>query len=297
VNPRSFVKHSQRCILPTCVFVLLGFWAHFLFCATVDAQETNQAPQTLSELQQRIAAHLDQPRFAQAQWGVKIVSLDSGKIVFERNADKLLKPASNAKMFTAALALDRLGEDYRVKTSFYSASLPDSNGVLKADLIAYGRGDPCFSARFNDGDYEAALAPAVDAIVAAGIKQIAGDLVGDDSYFAGPPFGSDWAWDDLQNYYGAEVSALTYQDNVIDLIFKPGKEMNDICQIVTHPETSFVTFSNRTVSIPAGGRGRVRIYRPLGENTAYISGTVPLDSKGESDAVAVHNPALQELAR
>ncbi len=260
-----------------------------LCCAAVCGRG---AGQTVAELQKRIAAHLDEPRFAQAQWGVKVVSLDTGKTIFERNADKLMKPASNAKMYTAGLALDRLGEDYRIKTSFYADAKPNADGVLAGRLIVYGRGDPSFAARFNDGDYDSAMAPAVDAIVAAGIKRIDGDIIGDESYFAGPPFGNEWAWDDLENYYGAGVSALTYQDNVIDLVFKPGKTIGAPCQILTMPETTFMIFSNRTSTVAAGGRVRIRIYRPLGENVTYIHGHAPLGSNGENDAVAVHDPAL-----
>jgi hypothetical protein len=90
--------------------------------------------------------------------GRQSVSLDSGQTLFERNADKLLKPASNAKLYTAALALDRLGPDYRIQTSFYAAAKPDAEGVIHGDLLVYGRGDPSFSARFNGGDYKKALA-------------------------------------------------------------------------------------------------------------------------------------------
>jgi D-alanyl-D-alanine carboxypeptidase/D-alanyl-D-alanine-endopeptidase (penicillin-binding protein 4) len=253
------------------------------------AQATNQ---TLSDLQNRIAAHIDQSRFAQAQWGIKIVSLDSGKTLFERNANKLMKPASNTKMYTAALALDRLGEDYRIKTSFYAHSKPDPDGTLKGPLVVYGRGDPSFSSRFCDGNYDAALAPAVDAIVAAGVKRIDGGLVGDESYFSGPPFGNEWTWDDLQEYYGASVSALTYQDNVIDLQFNPGNAVGDPCQIVTLPETTYMIFSNRTTTTASEGRAHFQIYRPLAQNVTYVHGQAPLEAKTQTDAVSVDNPAL-----
>ncbi len=263
--------------------------ATVVFCGGAFAQPNTN---TLADLQARLNAHLNQPRFAQAQWGVKVVSLASGKTVFEHNADKLMKPASNAKLFTASLALDRLGPDYRITTSFYAAAKPDAGGTIHGDLLVYGRGDPSFAARFNNGDYSKSLQPIIAALTVAGVKRIAGDLVGDDSYFRGPPFGSEWTWDDLQNSYGAPVSALTIEDNVIDLVFRPGKAVGQPCQIVTMPQTTFVAFSNRTQTAAAGTRARIRIYRPVGENTAYVWGRLPLGSNSVTDAVSVSNPAL-----
>jgi serine-type D-Ala-D-Ala carboxypeptidase/endopeptidase (penicillin-binding protein 4) len=262
-----------------------------LHCAAVAGQT---AQDTLPALQARLAAAMDEPRFAQAQWGVKVVALDSGQTLFERNADKLLKPASNAKLYTAALALDHLGPDYRIKTSFYAAAKPDAEGVIHGDLLVYGRGDPSFSARFDGGDYKKALQPALDALSAAGVKKIDGGIIGDESYFRGAPIGSGWTWDDLQEYYGAPASALTFQDNVIDLVFKPGRAAGDPCEIVTQPETSIVTFSNRTRTGPLekDGRARIRLYRPVGESVVYAWGGIPLGSTGKNEAVAVPRPAL-----
>jgi len=250
------------------------------------------AADSLPDLRTRLNAYVDQSRFAQAQWGIKVVSLASGKTVFEHNADKLMKPASNAKMYTASLALDLLGPDYRIKTSFYAPSKPDADGVIHGNLLVYGRGDPSFASRFNDDDYSKSLQPVIAALTAAGIKRIDGDLVGDDSYFRGPPFGSEWTWDDLQYYYGAPANALMVEDNCLDLVFKPGKKVGQPCEIVTMPETSFVTFVNRTKTTAAKTKANIDIYRPLGENIAYVWGGVPLDSKGEDDSVAVSNPAL-----
>jgi D-alanyl-D-alanine carboxypeptidase/D-alanyl-D-alanine-endopeptidase (penicillin-binding protein 4) len=258
----------------------------FLAASLLNAQQPSES------LEARLDRLLDQPYFAQAQWGVEVVSLDSGKILFSRNADKLMKPASNAKLYTSALALHTLGPDYRIKTSFYAAAKPDADGTIHGDLIVYGRGDPSFSARFNDGDYKKALQPAIDAVLAAGIKRIEGDLVGDDSYFRGPPFGSDWTWDDLQEYYGAPASALSFQDNVIDLVFKPGATVGEPCQIITMPATTFVTFSNRTQTTESNEPARIRIYRPLGKNLAYVWGHVPIGSPGDTESVSVNDPAL-----
>src|SRR5207237_6879644 len=97
------------------------------FCVCFSsAKQQVAAPKDLSlqEFQAEIGSHVGQPRFASASWGIKIVSLDSGATLFETNAHKLLKPASNAKLYTAALALDALGLDYRIRTSIYSRSRP-----------------------------------------------------------------------------------------------------------------------------------------------------------------------------
>ena len=262
------------------------------------AESTNPpAPiATLAELQTRLSEHLGRPRFAAALWGVKIVSLDSGKTLFEHNAGKLLKPASNAKLFTGALALDRLGPEYRIKTSFYAVARPGSDGTLHGDLIVYGRGDPSFAARFNGGDYGKSLEPLVAALIAAGVKRVEGDLIGDESYFRGPPFGSSWTWDDLQEYYGAEVSALTQEDNVVDLLIKPGAKAGAPCLIMTQPDTDFLSYINRTRTADRGGQPTITLYRPPGANVVYVSGRLPVGTN-HTAAASVHNPALWFVTR
>jgi serine-type D-Ala-D-Ala carboxypeptidase/endopeptidase (penicillin-binding protein 4) len=247
---------------------------------------------SVEALENRLNELISQPEFSAATWGVKIASLDSGKVLFEHNARKLLKPASNAKLYTGALALERLSPDFRIATSLHSAAAPDKSGTLRGDLVIHGRGDPCFSERFHQGDYSQLLKPLVEAVVAAGIKRIKGEIVGDESFFRGPPYGSQWTWDDLQEYYGAEFSALTVQDNVVDLIFKPGSRVGGPCLITTLPATTTLTFSNRTVTMQAGTPRRLSLYRPIGQNVVYVSGWMPLGGSNAFDSVSVHGPAL-----
>ena len=256
------------------------------------AQQPAAKPlETLASLQTFLSNHVSQPRLGAAALGVKVVSLDSGKTIFEHHANKLLKPASNAKLYTGALALDRLGPEYRIKTSLYATAKPAADGTLEGDMIVFGRGDPSFAARFHEGDYTKPLEPLVEALAAAGVKRINGDLVGDESFFLGPPLGESWTWDDLQEYYGAEVSALTIQDNVIDLVFKPAAEAGQPCQITTKPATDYLTFINRTTTVTNGGRRSLSLYRPLGENTVFVHGSLPLGGGNQAEAVAVHQPA------
>ena len=57
-----------------------------------------------AELQSQIEAFVGQPRFRGAVWGVKVASLDTGRTLAEHAADWRQSPASNSKLYTAALA-------------------------------------------------------------------------------------------------------------------------------------------------------------------------------------------------
>jgi D-alanyl-D-alanine carboxypeptidase/D-alanyl-D-alanine-endopeptidase (penicillin-binding protein 4) len=244
---------------------------------------------SLDDLRTRLGSFVAEDRFRGATWGIEIVSLESGTTIFEYNSHKLLKPASNAKLYTSAFALDRLGPEYRIKTSIYSSGEPASNGELKGNLVVYGRGDPSFAARFNNGNYTDILKPLVRAITNAGIKHVTGDLIGDETFFQGPPFGANWAWDDLQDYYGAEVSALSIQDNVVDLNFSAATDLDEPCVITTLPVLTPLNIINRTKTVSAGGKRSLQIYRPLADTNVYITGTLPIKSAWK-DSVAVPSP-------
>lgn len=267
--------------------LILFIWALYVG-GGISAQEA-KAFKTLAELQQQLSAHLAQHKFDAALWGVKVVSVDSGKVIFEQNSQKLFSPASNSKLYTVALALERLGADYRIKTSFYAAAKPIA-GVLQGDLIVFGRGDPTINSRLHNNDIFAALEPLVAALTNAGVQRITGDLIGDDSYFHGPPYGSGWAWDDTESYYGAEISALTINDNSLQVSVKPGSKVGELCALTLSPSTSYVTFNNRTETGTNGARRTVNFYRPLDENVIYASGTLALDTPTHSDDLTVHNP-------
>ena len=267
-----------------CVFLLAGFVSVFGLQAAERAVATKSVPQ-------RIAEHVSQEKFAAAMWGIKVVSLESGKTIFETNAQKLLKPASNAKVFSGALALDVLGPDYKIKTSLLAKSGPDAAGRLKGDLIVYGRGDPTFAARFQDNSYTNLLERMVEAFKKAGIKSVEGDLVGDETFFSGPPYGANWTWDDLQYYYGAQVSSLSLQDNVIDLSVKPAS-VGQPCEITWQPATSYLEMVNRMRTTETNVRPSINVTRMLGERRAFITGTLPRNGRVTSDAVTVPDPAL-----
>jgi serine-type D-Ala-D-Ala carboxypeptidase/endopeptidase (penicillin-binding protein 4) len=279
------MNRSRRVVTLLLVFLI--------YSALAVAQTLAPAgPKTLAELQTRISEVLTRPDLAPAMVGVKVVSLDTGRVLFEENAAKLLRPASNMKIYTVATALDRLTPDYRFTTSVFAATRPDSNGVIRGDLRIYGRGDPSIAARFNNGDYLKAIDDFATRIVSAGVKRVEGDLVGDETYFVGPKYGAGWEWEDLTWYYGAEVTPLTVNDNALDLFIKPGTAVGQPALITTGPPDPLLAIVNRVTTSAKGVRREISIHRGLGENTIIITGSIPLEDRGYTGGIGISHPAL-----
>ncbi len=251
--------------------------------------EPSLPPETLSELSIRLAGHVAQPRFKSATFGIKIVSAKTGALVFEHDSDELLSPASNAKLYTMALALDRLGPEHRIRTSLYALDQPEG-GTIKGDLILFGRGDPCINARLNGGDLLKALQPLVAALTNAGVRKIHGNLVADDSFISGPEFGSGWTWDDLENYYGAEISALTINDNTFEVSVRPGPAPGAPAAITIKPSSSMLTVGNRAITVPAEGRTRIRFHRPVEGHLVHAAGDIAMKAS-VTEEIPVRRPA------
>jgi D-alanyl-D-alanine carboxypeptidase/D-alanyl-D-alanine-endopeptidase (penicillin-binding protein 4) len=265
-------------------------WVGLFGVIAANAQTTNPPVRTLEALREQLSAHVNQPRFAAALWGVKIVSLETGRVLFEQNPEKLFSPASNSKLYTMAMVLDRLGPDYRIRTSLYATNKPEPDGTLKGDLVVYGRGDPSINSRRHGGDIFAALQPLVAALTNAGVRRITGSIVGDATYFSGPEYGSGWAWDDSQSYYGAEISALTINDNIAEVAIQPGAKPGDLCQLSVMPATDYQTLVNRTETGGEDSRKNLFTFRPLGGNTVYVMGKLPVGAPVAKEDVTVANP-------
>ena len=247
--------------------------------------------QTLPELQNKIRTVLARPQLIRGQIAVKIVSLDTGKVLFENNAEKYFIPASNMKNFTVATGFEKLTPNFRFVTSVYANSQPDSSGTIKGDLTIYGRGDPSISTAFNDSDYFRGMDALAQKIVASGVKRVEGNLIGDESYFNSDGVPSTWEWDDLQWYYGAETSALTVNDNALDLVVRPGASVGAFSSVQLLPNAYGMILNNRITTSAAGTKREISVYRKLGSNVLELSGTIPINVEKYQSAVAAYRPA------
>ncbi len=247
--------------------------------------------QTLTDLQSKIRLALARPELRRGSVGVKIVSLTTGKVIFEENAEKYFMPASNMKSFTVATAIEKLSPTFKFTTSVFANSAPDANGLIKGDLTIFGRGDISNSTAFYESDYFKGLDNLADKIVQAGVKRIEGNLIGDDSYFSGSAIPSGWEWDDLQWYYGAEVSALPLNDNAVDLSIKPSSAIGSPCFVQILPVNAIIKTVNTCKTTSSGAKRELTVKKDLDQNVLEISGSIPIGDKGFSNALTVSRPA------
>lgn len=230
--------------------------------------EISKNPEDVA-LCERINQIVEKSDFVNARWGVMAVSLKDGRIVCGRDERKLFNPASIQKTLTSIVALDKFGAAYRWKTSVYAAKEIE-DGTINGDLTLYGRGAPDF-----DG---AALENLASQLQAKGLKRITGNVIGDESYFKGDNLGDGWTWNDVQWYYGAEASALSFNDNELDVYMENGKPI---------ASSDYLQIENDLQPKQADKTEAYGIKRGLADNQIYIWG----NGEKASGRMSVSNPA------
>jgi D-alanyl-D-alanine carboxypeptidase/D-alanyl-D-alanine-endopeptidase (penicillin-binding protein 4) len=244
-----------------------------------------------SDLAQRINEQIESSEFASARWGISVISLSDGSSLYQRDADKLFTPASNMKIYTTGIALDLLGPDYRWRTSVYANAQPDAAGTVKGDLILYGRGAPDFVVH-NKDQSEGSMTKMVDDLYARSVRRIAGNVIGDESYFRGNALGDGWQWTDIQWYFGAEASALSINENEIDVNVIPSAKSDTPPEVKANDPTGLVTIENRMGEGSSSVRPTIGLYRGLSDNNVQVWGEFAPATKGFGARLSVHNPAL-----
>ena len=250
-------------------------------------------------LEARVNTVLSSADLQHGFWGVEVVSLKTGKVLYQRNADKLFTPASNTKLFTTAAALQLIGPNYQFRTTLETNGAFDKHGRLTGDLVLVGRGDPNLSGRElpyslhtqrNDHAIQV-LEQLADELVKKGVKYVDGDIVADDSYFAFERYGEGWSQDDLVWADGAPVSALTINDNVIFVNILPADRVGERAFVSITPYANYYRIDNRILTTPVGTGRKIYINREPGSTVLTLWGNVPLDDAGANEALAIEDPA------
>src|SRR6185503_12982478 len=250
-----------------------------------------------SALAKRLDRVLDQPPYNRATWGV-ILTDSAGKVLYQRNADRIFQPASNTKLIVTAVASALLPADYVTRTEVYGAGVLE-DGVLRGDLVIYGRGDPTFDQRCYGPDTLAVGAcdtrwtrmdALADSLVARGLRRVNGAIVGDGSYFEPQLVHDAWETYDLNWWYAAPVSGLGFNDNSVDITSRAGPAVGAPAAITFEPDLGYFRFENRTGTVATGERRTLDFFREAGTLRVWAEGTVPLDTTSRREYFALPDP-------
>lgn len=249
-----------------------------------DSSSKQPADKVLAE---EIDLALDESDLTKARWGIFVMSMKDGRVLYSRDGDKLFTPASNMKVYTTAAALDLLGAEYRWRTSVYADKQPDAGGVIDGDLTLFGRGAPDLNSYARNG-----LASLADQLYQHGLRKVSGNIVGDESYFRGELYGLGWQWNDLQWYFGAEPSALTVDENSLELKIAPADRVGTAATLTLNRELNYLHLTNNTSTVARDATTTIGINRGLSDSELRVWGDFPVGGRPFTAYLSVPNPAL-----
>lgn len=283
---------------PTYAFLVV-FAAAALLPGCAARTTARVAAPTASDSIEHLRADLEHifsdPIFANADWGVEVISLDRGDVLYEHNSTRLYMPASNNKILTAASALVRLGPDYHYETKI-SAEGEVVDGVLQGNLVITGTGDPAIAPRFHNSDPYRVFKDWASKLKEKGIRKIEGGVVGDGRAFPPPLLGQGWEWDDLAYGYAAPVSALQFNENLYTVRITPGDAEGAPATVKCSPLPDYVTIDAKISTIAAGSKGNVEIQRGEQRESIIIRGTIAAGADPDVTTLAVELPTRYYVA-
>jgi D-alanyl-D-alanine carboxypeptidase/D-alanyl-D-alanine-endopeptidase (penicillin-binding protein 4) len=202
-------------------------------------------------LGQRLDAALAHRGLRGARIAALVIDPEDGRVLYARDPDRALVPASNVKVLTAIAALSHFGPAHRFTTTLLADGLPDAQGAVQ-DLYVRGGGDPTLTS-------EDMWRMAAD-LRRAGLQRVRGDLVLDAGYFDDERWHPSWGRVSARAYH-APVSALSVNYGAYAVQAVPGASQGAPVEVVVDPAVPFLRLTNRAQTGPARGRDTLRVDR------------------------------------
>ena len=233
--------------------------------------------------------------FRHASVGVAIADASTGRLLAHHRGGKSLIPASNLKLLTTATALAVLGPDYRFETQLAHDGYVDAEGVLHGNLYLVGSGDPTLGSPEMEGtpSWRTLLERFRLAVQQAGIRQLTGRVVADDSAFSSAANGSHWQWLDMGNYYGCGTFGINVHDNLYYLRFRQQGSLGATPPVArVEPAIPGLQFENEVTSAARGSGDNAYIYGAPYTYQRHLRGTIPVGSGLFSIKGSIPDPPL-----
>ncbi|HEY7724718.1 MAG TPA: D-alanyl-D-alanine carboxypeptidase/D-alanyl-D-alanine-endopeptidase [Anaeromyxobacteraceae bacterium] len=241
------------------------------------------APPSAGALPESLDRLVRESALAGARVGVAVLSLDGGGVVYARDADALLNPASNVKLFTAAAALHRLGPGYRFETEIWTTG-EGADGAVGA-LHVRGKGDPTWTTE--------RLWSLAGEIGFHGVRLVRGDVVVDDRWFDAEPEAPGYEQEEGDHAYLAPAGAVSLNGNAFAVHLGPGPRPGARVRAEVEPASDFLELVNRAVTAKVGARRRVVVRsEPAGRRQRVtVEGRIPSGSRDLAVHRKVGDPA------
>lgn len=249
--------------------------------------------QNTKELDRVVKGITNEVSFRHASLAVSVFNITKNTTVYQHDGQRSLSPASLNKLFTTAVGFDKLGSDFRFKTSLAYDGNIDEKGVLHGNVYIIGGGDPMLgSYRYRQTTPDSMFAAWMKAIASQGIKSIEGRICYDPSIFDDQPLHDSWQWGDIGNYYGCGACGLNFHENMYFIYFNPAGSLNSPATIAsTSPANIDVKTINEVITGSAGSGDQVIVYGTPSGNERLCRGSVPLGRNKFPIKASLPNPA------
>ncbi|MFQ5865997.1 MAG: D-alanyl-D-alanine carboxypeptidase/D-alanyl-D-alanine-endopeptidase, partial [bacterium] len=285
----KFERISLFCLIWR--FHFFSYLLFFIFACAAPAKldKSSISKQSIEELRHQIDAILQDSLLHQTRTGIKVVSLNTGEVLYAKDSHLLFHPASNMKLLTTAAALSKLGPNFRFKTILYADTSSFEDRTIFGNLYLKGFASPDLSTQD--------LWWMVQRLKEQGVKKITGDLICDESYLDDLYYGAGWMWDDASDADFAPIGALTVNDNCVTVKVRPGLTIGDTLLCHVEPPTSYVKIENRGVTVDSSDTTLINDFKVQRkwrerENTVVVEGGLTPQSGQKEFIIEVVEPAL-----
>ena len=290
------MKFAAFAVLAAVPALALSCAAYAQSAGSTSVPPSGSAPVSPATLTATLDAILNVPALRHATIGVLVRSLPDGAVLYEKNADLSLNPASCEKLFTVSALLNRVGPAFTYLTTVSRAGTLTPDGQCDSVWLR-GNGDPSLTG--------ADLAYLAGVVHSTGVRSVGGFVGVDATRFDRQGLGVGWEWDDEPFEYAAQLAAVNVDENVVSVEVRPTAADAATAVVLdsfaapvfsgTPTEEAFLRIANTAVvNAPVAGspaQSKISVSRIRGSNTISVSGSVDPSTPPTKAAVTAEDPA------